>query len=469
VQRSENPLTSEYWLGTVDPRPLGLFRIGLGLAILHDIASLAPQVRVFLTDEGMLPRGVSFWSSQWSVFDLVSGGWGTALVMVLGTAAVLAFTLGFHARVAALLSWVFVVSIHHRNVLLVDGGDMLTSVLLFWSLFAEVGAAYGVDARRRPVRVVDVPAFGLRLLQIQIAILYSGTGRVKMRGGGWLQGDAVFHALQLDGFTRPPGALLGRSPALCKLMTWGTVAIEGLFPVAAFSPFRIRTCRALAFAGGLALQIGILVTMRVGIFTEVMIASSALFLPVDWIDAAERRLRSRGWLRDDPRPEVAAAEPRWGGAIRIVAAVQLVLGLWGTAVSRWVPLPRPLAAEVRLLGVEAEYGMFGKVLDLSRWRADGELEDGSHVDVVSVLAPGAGPTGPGWSFDRWYKVMFKEHERGFPFGSTGLYFCRAWAERGPASPLRSFRLYDDVAPPHAPGDPPAPVTPVVMWKQTCPR
>ncbi|MGH7294464.1 MAG: HTTM domain-containing protein, partial [Polyangiaceae bacterium] len=434
--------------------------------LLHDVAGLARDLRVFLGDDGILPHGAYRPGTTWSVFDLVSTTSGAAVVMALGAAALVAFTVGFRTRLATFLSWIFVSSIHHRNFFLVDGGDMIARALLFWSLFADLGAAYGIDARRRPGRVVDVPAFGMRLLQMQIAILYSGTARVKMRAG-WLKGDAVFDALQLDGFTRPAGAVLGRSPALCKLMTYGTLVAETLFPLAAFSPFAIRACRVAALVMGLALQLGILVTMRVGIFTEVMIASMALFVPVPWIDRAERHLRARGWLQADARPETAPDEPRWLVPAQLAAGVQLGLCLWGPSISRWLPLPGPLAAEVRFVDVEADYGMFATPLDLSRWRGDGVLADGSRVEVVSVVAPGAAPTAPGWTFDRWYKVMAKEHERRFPYPTVGAYFCRRWDELRPGSPLRSFTLYDDVAHPRVPDGPAQPITPVTLWRQTC--
>jgi hypothetical protein len=466
MARSDDPRKAEFWLGTVDPRPLALFRIGLGLTLLHDTVDLLRNLRAFLTDDGMLPRDLGRPGTTWSVFDLVSTTTGAALVTALGLAALVAFTVGYRTRIATFLVWVFVASIHHRNPFVMNGGDMLVRVLLFWSLFADLGAAYGVDARRRPARVVDVPAFGLRVLQIQIAMLYSGTARVKMRAGWW-KGDAVFEALQLVGFTRPPGALLGRSAALCKLMTWGTLAAETLFPVAAFSPFAIRACRVAAVVMGLGLQLGILVTMRVGIFTEVMIASMALFLPVAWIDAAEGRLRARGWMREDGRPEAPPMDRPWLVPLQLAVGVQLLLAIWGTMFSRWMPLPRPLEAEVRLLDVELDYGMFGSVRDLSRWRADGVLGDGSHVEVVSVVAPGAAPQDPRWIYDPWYKLMLKEHERRFPFPTLGAYFCRAWNERRPGSPLQSFTLYDDVSHPRAPDGPPPRVTPELLWRQTC--
>ncbi|HEY1697080.1 MAG TPA: HTTM domain-containing protein [Polyangiaceae bacterium] len=467
MARSENPLEAEYWTGGVDPRPLALFRIGVGLSLLHDLVNLAGDVRPFLTDEGMLPHGVARTGTTWSLFDLVSTPAGASVVLAFGAAALVAFTIGWHTRLATLAAWVFVSSVEHRNHFMADGGDAITKAMLFWALFADLGAAYGVDARRRATRVVEVPAFGARLLQLQVALLYSGAARVKMRFG-WLKDNAVYYAMQIHGFTRPPGALLGRFPALCRVGTLATLAMEAVFPFTVFSPWAIRACRIATVALGLAIQLLILVTMRVGVFTEVMLSCVALFLLPEWIDAVEAKVRARGWLAEDARPASVVSHPRWAKAVYAAMGVQFVLALWGDAFSRWVPLPAPLAAEVQLLDVQASYNMFSTAVDDSRWRGDGVLEDGTPVEVVSVAAPEAASDAPGWVFSRWSKIVLNEHQRGFPFGPLGAYFCRTFDERRPGSPLRSFTLVDDVTPAHAPGVTPT-VRPAVLWKETCPR
>jgi hypothetical protein len=285
---------------------------------------------------------------------------------------------------------------------------------------------------------------------------------------GWLKENAVYEAMQIHGFTRPPGALLGRFPALCRVGTLATLAMEAVFPFAVFSPWAIRACRIAAVVLGLAIQLLILVTMRVGVFTEVMLSCVGLFLLPEWLDAAEAWARARGWLREDGRPTSSVAPPRWANVMYAAVGVQFVLALWGDAFSRWVELPAPLAAEVGLLDVGAAYNMFSTSIDDSRWQGDGVLEDGTHVEVVSVVAPEAASDAPGWVFSRWSKVVLNEHEPGFPFGPLGAYFCRAFDERRPGSPLRSFTLVDEVTHAHAPGVPPR-VRPVVMWKETCPR
>src|SRR5689334_11559142 len=106
MARSENPFHRAFWLGETDPRPLALFRIALGLTVLHDLANYAVDLRAFLTDDGMLPRGVQAEPRAISFFGAVGSTSGVALIFAAGVCTVVAFALGYHTRIATALSWV---------------------------------------------------------------------------------------------------------------------------------------------------------------------------------------------------------------------------------------------------------------------------------------------------------------------------------------------------------------------------
>ncbi len=163
MERSENPFRAAYWLGGVDARPLSLFRVGLGLTRLHDLANYAVDLRAFVTDVGMLPRGVQGAPNLWNVFDWVGSPPAVAAVFALGCVAVAAFTIGYGTWLPTLISFLFFTSLHTRNLYVTDGEDDLVRNLLFLSLFGDLGGRYSVDARARG-RKADVPALGLRFL-----------------------------------------------------------------------------------------------------------------------------------------------------------------------------------------------------------------------------------------------------------------------------------------------------------------
>jgi hypothetical protein len=462
ARRSENPFTRAYWLGTVDPRPLAIVRIGLGLAILHDLVDYTRDLRAFITDEGMLPRGaVTDWWT-WSVFDWVGSPAAVSVVYALGFAVVVAFTVGFQTRVATVLAWLFLSSLHHRNYYVTDGGDDLARILLFWGMFADLGAAYSLDARKRATRVTDVPAFGLRVMQAQIAMLYFLAARMKIRMG-WLKGAAIYETLQLDGFVRPLGAWLGQHPALCKGATLATLFLELVFAFLAYSPWAVKWCRAGTVACGVAVQLGILFTMRVGIFTELTLCAALLWLQPEWIDRLERLARKK----EDARPAAVRVASRAWQAVHALVAVQLILAVWDPWVGRRFPLPKVVRDERLAIGIVQPYGLFDVVYDIPRWDAPGKLEDGHDVEVLSVAAPGARPRGAGVFFSRWNKFTFKEREHPFLFAELGAYLCRTYDERTGAT-LASFTLIDDQTPARAPGAQQEPAKPHVMWEETCP-
>ena len=72
-----------------------------------------------------------------------------AIVRVLLAVALL---VGYRTRLATIGSWILLASIHVRLPVVINAGDTLLRVLLFWSIFLPLGAMWSVDARRgRPV------------------------------------------------------------------------------------------------------------------------------------------------------------------------------------------------------------------------------------------------------------------------------------------------------------------------------
>ena len=467
--RSENPLTRAFWLGSVDPRPLAIFRIGLGLAILHDLVDYTRDLRAFFADDGMLPRGIMHDWLAWGVFDWVGTMPGIAVVYAAGCLAVLAFTLGFHTRWATVASWFFLNSLHHRNPYVIDGGDDLVCILLFWGIFCDLGARYSLDARRAKSVPTDVFAFGPRILQAEIAVLYFVAAILKLRLG-WARGEAIYLALQLDGFVRPPGGWLGQSVFLCRWATRSVLAMEMAFPFLAFAPVRPKLTRALAIACGAGVQLGILFTMRVGIFTEIMLVVLALWLQPEWVDWLER---SSSGQTSAPAPASSSEwRPPSTGRLLLcgVLALQFIVAIWDPFLGRRVPLPKVVRDERVFLTIIQPYGLFDVVYAIPRWDAPGVLSDGSQVEVLTAVAPGVKPRQPAYQFSRWNKFTFKGLELPFHYPELAAYYCRAYNERASsvgAASLVSFTLVNDATPPHDEKGIAAPPEHIELWHQTC--
>ena len=86
---------------------------------------------------------------------------------------------GFRTRLASVVLWACLVSLHHRNVFPLNAGDHLMRTLSFFLMFAPSGRAYSVDRLLRLRRGVEQPGvvwiepWPQRLLQIQVCVCIS--------------------------------------------------------------------------------------------------------------------------------------------------------------------------------------------------------------------------------------------------------------------------------------------------------
>jgi hypothetical protein len=471
---SENLFHRDFWLGEADARPPALLRIGVGTLVASDLVDRLRDFYAFYAPGGILPgpgegpHGIF----QLSLFGLAHTRAAALALFLAGIPLAAAFAVGYRARLASVLLWIFMVSLERRNPVVCDGGDMVVLVLLFWMMFTDTGAALSLDVRlgRRPGRAT-VRAIGLRMLQLQVALIYVATFLAK-NGPSWHDGSAVLHALGTSDWSRGLGHALTAHPGICRALTWATLAIEGSFAFLALSPFRTGLTRALALGSGLALHAGIFLTMRVGIFSQVMPVSYVVFLPAPWLDRAEAWLARRRGHAPPARPAPpASARPQGAPAPAAVAvAVALSAQLALVAVDQGLrlahkPTPRVAALELTLVNQRQNWRMFAPdvpVDDIS-WRAPGELGDGSRVELTEAVIPELAKHG-GFRYSRWHRLRnslaLKAPDLLLPLGR---YICRRWSAMHPDVALARFDLVArarpifSTEPPHE----------AVLFKQAC--
>lgn len=260
------------WLDRVDPRPAGLFRIVYGVVVLWTLLDLIPLARFLFTDEGLwLPdmarryyggelrrlwdpeHGFEHWWSVfpalWSKFSLFHMRADPAFVYTIYALACLSVTamiLGIKTRAATILSWFFVNTIYSYSPIFYSGGDTVIRCFLFLGVLTRWGEAYSLDAWWRRKRELlagarelpglrKIPAWPLRMMMLQLAIIYTATGALKS-GRTWFDGTALWYALSLDHFYRHPVqihvATFLHATFLLPLATWITKIWETFFPLA---------------------------------------------------------------------------------------------------------------------------------------------------------------------------------------------------------------------------------------------
>lgn len=307
-----------------------------------------------------------------------------------------------YADIIAVLNFLCHLSIVNRNPFILTGADIVMTALSFWMIFLPLSQHYAVDAwlarRRRvsterafpsrqgqkafsssenlarpcPEGVADSTAyaFPLRVIQIQIAIIYIFTSYDKWQGALWREGDALFHTFQQVGYLLPTGIWVSQVAPLwlLRLSTWATLLIEAAFAPLVFLPF----LQPWARAGGLLLvtllHMGIAVTMDIPDFSIVMWISYLLFFDpswVDWLEQKARRLLKRppadaALLPADPQPaggRLRMPLTQWG--LTLLLAMLLGTAIWGgigRAPSVWKRLDTPRPLLVRVINYQLRLG-----------------------------------------------------------------------------------------------------------------
>jgi hypothetical protein len=458
TSRSENPLTLAYWLGAFDARPLALFRICLGAVLLQDLYSRAITFSTFLTDDGVFPRSLLATPREWGLFNLSGDVLPLALLFLGGTVATLAFAFGYATRAATIASWVFWVSLHRRVPPIHTGGDGLIDILLFFGIFTDLAGRWSIDAIRRGARA-EVRALAPRFMQAVPALLYLYTAyeKLKFGGRGWFFGPIIFQHMQLTGWIRPAGVWLGHHPTLCALFTGGTIIVELLVPLLFFMPFWIQPSRALAVACHVGLQVGILLTMKVGCFTNVMLAITPLWLQPEWLDALGGRFARQG----------VVDLPPWTPLRKVLAAALAVL-FTGTITRPAIPrhLPLGMGLVVERLGLVIATRLFTSGFASVRWEASGRLADGTVVDPLSVVTSGA-LQDAGFLNTPWMQLPYRLEQ----YAPLGQFVCDHYAhdERGQnkSAALLTWTLTRISRVPYAPGQALPAEERRVLWEQTC--
>jgi hypothetical protein len=288
-----------------DLRSLAAFRIVLALLVLADLALRATDFYAHYTDDGVLPRAqlleeglLDSW--KWSLALASGEPLFQALVFGATALAALGLLLGYRTRLSTVIVWALLMSIHWRNPLLLNAGDTLLRLLLFWGMFLPLGAYWSVDRLRKstsPRPAMLFLSIGTIGLFVQIASVYVFTAIIKS-GDEWrVDGTALYYALHLDQLITPFGAFLSQFPTLLKVLTFSSLGLEVFGPFLLFCPFftgPVRTAVVFAF---MSFHYGIWMTMELGVFPWISAFCMVCFLP--------------GWFWDKAGSTINAAFPKF--------------------------------------------------------------------------------------------------------------------------------------------------------------
>jgi hypothetical protein len=203
-----------------------VIRVGHGLL-------LWPHASLWFGPRGFLPSKQYcqiYGRSRFTVFQFLPDSDLTAKVVLAAfiTAAV-SLSLGILTTVSAFITFVLLVSIHNRNPAVLHGGDDVLRIMAFLLIFSSAGAELSVDryASSGQLFVGEYASpWVLRLMQLQVSIIYLRAGLAKLGGASWLAGSAAYYPTQVQEYRRFPIPRVLVGALWIRLATWGTILIE---------------------------------------------------------------------------------------------------------------------------------------------------------------------------------------------------------------------------------------------------
>ena len=280
-----------FFFAPTSTTPLALTRIAVGLVVLLAAASWAPDLVTFFARDGLSPYQPTGGSGL-TVFALDASPTTVRVAFALLVAAALAMTVGLFTRTATVVTLVLLVSFQHRMPYVMNSGDLMLRLLVLLLCLAPAGAALSVDRwRRDPAGFRVAPArapWALRLVQLQVALVYLTTVVAKLRSVSWPNGTALYYAFQSPDLVRVPlpRALVHSRPAVA-LMTYGLLAVEVAFVLLVWP----RVTRRWVLAAGVVMHVLGHVFLVLSIFSYVVLAAYVAFVPPETADRLVARVR----------------------------------------------------------------------------------------------------------------------------------------------------------------------------------
>jgi hypothetical protein len=297
-----------FWFRPEPTSTIAVVRIVFGAVATLWTLSQLPVLLTFYGEDGVLPTGPALGVGAWTLLGISSSApvvIGLWVVTLLGAIGVM---IGFRTRLATVLLFVGVLSFERRDPYVLNAGDLLLRTLAFYFIFSPAGQALSLDRWRRDRdrfwEFPPGPTWTLRLMQIQLSVIYFATLWGKLQGDTWRTGTAVSYALRIDDIHRfPTPTFLTDSVVLSEAMTFSTLLLEGALAVLIWS----RRLRPWVLALGVLLHVTIGLSIMVGFFTLLMLTTYLAFLPPETartlvLSARDRWRRRRAGRRSRTSP-----------------------------------------------------------------------------------------------------------------------------------------------------------------------
>ncbi|GEM_PF-2394952 len=249
----------------------------LALAILLDTQDV---------DIPVLRRLLRPWQEDAALLHVAAILWAVSAGML---------ALGCLTRSAAIATFVFNTSFVNLNPNIDNAGDVIRCIIVFYLMLCPCGAVWSLDriwqrihqpAAQARERIVISP-WALRLLFVQLVLIYFMNGLYKLGGANWWSGDSLYYVLCDVTLTRFSYAQFPVPLWVTRLATWSVLLWEVGFPLLV----SVRWTRKPALWFGVLFHVCIYVSMELGNFVPYILT---LYLPLlPWEKMTRSRFRAK--------------------------------------------------------------------------------------------------------------------------------------------------------------------------------
>jgi uncharacterized membrane protein YphA (DoxX/SURF4 family) len=435
---------------SLDIRALALMRMAIALVIITDLIIRCGDLNAHYTDEGLWPINLAknmytkpgSWSIHWLSGSTV---WIIALFCSHFLAAI-CLLIGYKTRLANLVLWVLTISLHNRNLYILQAGDDLLRLVLFWGLFLPWNHYFCLDKTKIADKKLNfIGTLGYLFL---ISSVYFFATNLKTSNEWHSDGSAIYYALSLDQLRLPIGDWLYHYPKLMQVLTWLIYYMELFIPILILWPSKKGYLRWIAFLCILMLHVGIGLTLYVGLFFSIAIASSFGLLP-DFVlnkfftkikkykNHIATHLKIKIWLNLGQRYLAS-----------IVIVICLIVNLSSLS---WFAfeLKKEIGLVVNVFRFDQYWGMFAPtVFKNDGWYVHCGIDSSGKEHDLKQDKDSVDFTKPehlvrNYTSDRWRKLAENMSMDAYTFlrPQCGNYYLREWNKQHPTKKMVTLNLY----------------------------
>lgn len=305
---------TDFWFMPTSGSTVATYRTALGLLNLYWILTLLQDLDWFFGDRAV-DTVANYKGARWGLFQwLDAETWAGPLCLVAIFASI-GLIAGKFVRISGVILAVATLSLFRSNGIIWNAGDGLLRIInvLFGSSClllnkAQLNTAlFGSNGEGQRRIWPTVTSFPLRLVQVQLTVIYLNAIIEKIPGQPWREGTAAAMALKLETMQRfwAP-EFLTENLLVANLLTWSTLGLEFALP---FLLWTKRT-RNFAIVAGILMHAAFDYGLFIGIFSYAMFVCYTSFFPSD------RTEQALTWLAD------RAGKRRAGNRFRRTATAQ---------------------------------------------------------------------------------------------------------------------------------------------------